>query len=109
MQGEVDKGAGGQAAKAMLEVTNLRCSYDGVLARTSSPAITAVDLHLGGAAARAVDLLVEELGGPVEAQPPALPAAPPAARPTLVVRASSQRGGEQQDPGRDREAEHAHP
>ncbi len=31
MQGEVDKGAG-QAAKAMLEVTNLRCSYDGVLA-----------------------------------------------------------------------------
>ena len=83
--------------------------YDGVLARTSSPAITAVDLHLGAAAARAVDLLVEELGGPVEAQPPALPAAPPTARPTLVVRASSQRGGEQQDPGRDREAEHAHP
>ena len=83
--------------------------YDGVLARTSSPAITAVDLHLGGAAARAVDLLVQELGGPVEAQPSALPASPPAARPTLVVRASSQRGGEQQDPGRDREAEHAHP
>jgi DNA-binding LacI/PurR family transcriptional regulator len=83
--------------------------YDGVLARTSSPAITAVDLHLGAAAARAVDLLVEELGGPVEAQPPALPAAPPAAGPTLVVRASSQRGGQQQHPGRDREAEHAHP
>lgn len=83
--------------------------YDGVLARTSSPPLTAVDLHLGGAAASAVDLLVAELGGAADRLLPELPAAPPAARPTLVVRASSERGGQQQGPGGDRETEHAHP
>lgn len=36
--------------------------YDGILARTSQPPLTAVDLHLGTLAARAVGLLLSELG-----------------------------------------------
>ena len=66
--------------------------YDGVRARTSSPQLTAVDLHLGTAAARAVDLLVELVGGSAAELSPV----PPQPVPTLVVRASSERGGQDQ-------------
>lgn len=66
--------------------------YDGVRARTSSPLLTAVDLQLGAAAAEAVDLLIEQVGhGGVQ-----LPPLPARAKPTLVVRASSVRRGQDQ-------------
>ena len=66
--------------------------YDGVRARNSTPLLTAEDLHLGAAAAVAVDLLVELVGGSDADLPPLSPR--PA--PRLVVRASSVRGGEDQ-------------
>ena len=59
--------------------------YDGLLARTCEPPLTAVDLHLGLVAADAVDLLLAQLaGGPREALAP-VPA------PVLVPRRSSLR------------------
>lgn len=67
--------------------------YDGVRARTSTPLLTAVDLHLGSAAARAVDLLMEQIEGATAQEPP-LPELPPRLEPTLVVRESSVRRGE---------------
>lgn len=49
--------------------------YDGVRARTSVPLLTAVDLQLGAAAARAVDLLIAEVGDG-DADLPPLPPLP---------------------------------
>lgn len=69
--------------------------YDGVRARTSVPLLTAVDLHLGAAAAQAVDLLIAQVGGG-EADLPPLPPLPPRREPTLVVRDSSVRAGQDQ-------------
>jgi DNA-binding LacI/PurR family transcriptional regulator len=59
--------------------------YDGLLARTCDPPLTAVDLHLGLVAAGAVDLLLAQLaGGSREVQAPVPP-------PVLVPRRSSLR------------------
>ncbi len=69
--------------------------YDGVRARTSTPLLTAVDLHLGAAAAQAVDLLIAQVGD-TGADGPQLPPSPPHREPTLVVRASSVRAGQDQ-------------
>lgn len=58
--------------------------YDGLRARTSSPPLTAVDLHLADVSRAAVELLLSRLdGGQI--------AVPPAPRPTLVVRGSTGR------------------
>jgi hypothetical protein len=73
---------------------------------TGPPVITTVDLHLRGCRGGPAG---EGAGRPARGAAIHLACSAPAASPTLVVRASSQRGGEQQDPGRDREAEHAHP
>ncbi|SDZ38842.1 DNA-binding transcriptional regulator, LacI/PurR family [Saccharopolyspora shandongensis] len=73
--------------------------YDGLRARTSTPALTAVDLHLGQAAASAVELLLaglkRETGPQVIANPD----------PVLVARRSTMRspGEQQRDAGDDRE------
>lgn len=72
--------------------------YDGVIARTALPRITAVQMHLGTAAAHAVDLLVKQIGaGPAggEADLPQLPALHP---PELVVRESSLRRRQDEHP-----------
>jgi DNA-binding LacI/PurR family transcriptional regulator len=61
--------------------------YDGLLARTCEPPLTAVDLHLGDLATRAVDLLLALLGG----EP--LPEAGAPTTPDLVPRGSSLRSG----------------
>lgn len=58
--------------------------YDGLRARSATPALTAVDLHLDQVATLAVDLLFERLRG----EPARGVVAGP--KPTLVVRASSQ-------------------
>lgn len=60
--------------------------YDGVRAKTSAPPLTAVDLGLSGAASRAVDLLVGQLGDTIDDPP-----APHPERQRLVERASSLR------------------
>nr|WP_239528524.1 substrate-binding domain-containing protein [Microbacterium esteraromaticum] len=57
--------------------------YDGVRAQTSTPALTAFDLHLSQVSSAAVSLLLQRLG----AVPHAEPAAPPL--PTLRPRAST--------------------
>lgn len=57
--------------------------YDGLRAKTASPALTAVDLHLDQVAALGVDLLFEQFG----TQTPRRQVTPPL--PTLVARASS--------------------
>lgn len=57
--------------------------YDGILARTASPGLTAVDLHLDAVAAAAVALLLDRIEGGSHGS-----AAAPDAR--LVVRGSSQ-------------------
>jgi len=59
--------------------------YDGMRARTSKPALTAVDLHLGEVGERAIELLLEHLRGDTGRQ------AVQPVEPTLVVRRSSQR------------------
>ena len=61
--------------------------YDGLRARTCSPPLTAVDLHLDGIARRAVALLLRELTGETGV---ALPDVPP---PSLVIRESTRVGG----------------
>ncbi|MBO8198476.1 LacI family DNA-binding transcriptional regulator [Streptomyces smyrnaeus] len=60
--------------------------YDGLRARTCTPPLTAVDLHLEQAAADAVELLLQRLHG----EPPGAPRRAPG--PRLVTRASSSRG-----------------
>lgn len=57
--------------------------YDGVRARTTTPTLTAVDLHLGEAAASAVELLLANLKGTEVPQVVTNPA------PSLVPRAST--------------------
>ncbi len=64
--------------------------YDGLRARTCTPQLTAVDLHLERAAADAVELLLQRLRGTAPGEGPA--AAPRAPGPRLVPRASSVRG-----------------
>ncbi|MER7951337.1 LacI family DNA-binding transcriptional regulator [Streptomyces sp. NPDC096079] len=59
--------------------------YDGLRARTCEPPLTAVDLHLVGAAAAAVDLLLGRLRGDTSARVATVPA------PTVIARASSLR------------------
>ena len=59
--------------------------YDGLRARTCDPPLTAVDLHLGDAAAQAVELLIASLRGDTEKTEAAVPA------PVLVPRRSSLR------------------
>ncbi|MFI7241504.1 LacI family DNA-binding transcriptional regulator [Streptomyces qinglanensis] len=60
--------------------------YDGLRARTCTPALTAVDLHLEQAAAAAVELLLRRLRDEAPCAPVRAP------DPTLVARASSSRG-----------------
>ncbi|WP_027927513.1 LacI family DNA-binding transcriptional regulator [Amycolatopsis benzoatilytica] len=60
--------------------------YDGLLARTCDPPLTAVDLHLSQVAASAVDQLLAQL----DHRPAADPA--PAPPPVLIARRSSSRG-----------------
>lgn len=59
--------------------------YDGLRARTCEPPLTAVDLHLGDAAAHAVELLIASLRSDTEKTEAAVPA------PVLVPRRSSLR------------------
>ncbi|MFF6777030.1 LacI family DNA-binding transcriptional regulator [Streptomyces sp. NPDC012637] len=59
--------------------------YDGLRARTCDPPLTAVDLHLVGAAAAAVDLLLGRLRGETGDPVATVPA------PTVIARASSLR------------------
>ncbi|TDD85404.1 LacI family DNA-binding transcriptional regulator [Saccharopolyspora karakumensis] len=59
--------------------------YDGLRARTCEPPLTAVDLHLGDAAAKAVELLITTLRSDTEKPEAAVPA------PVLVPRRSSLR------------------
>lgn len=59
--------------------------YDGMLARTCEPPLTAVDLHLGQVADAAVALLLGQLGAEHGGDPVGLP------RPVLVPRQSSMR------------------
>ncbi|MFI8849230.1 LacI family DNA-binding transcriptional regulator [Streptomyces sp. NPDC053499] len=65
--------------------------YDGLRARTCTPPLTAVDLHLEQAAADAVELLLRQLRGAPAATPLRAPG------PRLVPRASSSRGPEDAD------------
>jgi DNA-binding LacI/PurR family transcriptional regulator len=74
--------AGRRVPEDVLVVTR----YDGVRARTSAPALTAVDLHLGEVASAAVQLLLAHIAGDDVGQVVVGPA------PSLVVRASSLRG-----------------
>jgi DNA-binding LacI/PurR family transcriptional regulator len=59
--------------------------YDGMRARTSQPALTAVDLHLDQVGQAAIDLLLEHLRGETTRQTVEAP------EPTLIARASSRR------------------
>lgn len=59
--------------------------YDGMRARTSDPALTAVDLHLDQIAAKAVGLLLDHLRGDKTRRSVETPA------PDLIIRASSAR------------------
>jgi len=59
--------------------------YDGMRARTSQPALTAVDLHLDQVGQAAIDLLLEHLRGETARQMVEAP------EPTLIERASSRR------------------
>ena len=59
--------------------------YDGVRARTSTPALSAVDLHLEDVGRAAIDLLFEHLTGDTQRDSATAPL------PTLVLRASSLR------------------
>jgi DNA-binding LacI/PurR family transcriptional regulator len=61
--------------------------YDGIRARTATPALTAVDLHLEDVGRAAIDLLFEHLTGDAERTSVTAPL------PALVVRASSLRRG----------------
>ncbi len=62
--------------------------YDGLRARTCSPPLTAVDLHLDQIARHAVALILRELNGPADTE---LPEVPP---PNLVIRESTRAGGD---------------
>lgn len=72
-----------QSGRAVPDEVKIVTRYDGLRARSATPPLTAVDLHLDRVAALAVELLFEHLRGTRSRRVVAGP------RPTLVARASS--------------------